>query len=412
MAKTKVKKEKLKIEMPTVESGERKTIELEHIIANMAQSRGMGVLSQLADLGYGVFEKASVDSDKDALWDMLFHAKPEVQKKACTLLETKEPELVELAAKLNLTGQLQPIGVRQLEDGYDVIFGMRRALAAAYNHAKHDSAAVIEATVYDQEFDEAGLKLLALQENADRQEESPIDKAMTYKWLMDKSGMDAKSLSQFVGVSDQSIRNYRKLLDPKLEDKRMSIHSGAMSVDRALKLLVKRKGSGDGAGGDREGSNGEQRDRLPSAKQLIKLYDAPRKPKDMSEEEWELWIDPGVRKLLAFKFHLPFREWEEGPEPEEEEPAKKGKTLKILREKMNLLCVVLGKTDARTWSDDKICEFLSNIPNNVAEDVDISEESESLQKLLDKLREGYKEGVKIAVLPKKKKKAAAAADEE
>lgn len=337
---------------------------------------------------------------------MLLSTDEKEQGKAVQLIKELEPELANLANSLaQPMGQLQPIGVIEDGGGYDVVFGMRRALAFAYNHASgFKGFDEIEAKCYEGKISPVDLKLMALEENADREDESPIDKAMTFQWLKKEGGLSYKEIGDKVGWTDQNVRLHINLLDKVLEDKRLDIHTGKLSVDRANKLRSTRKSEGDGAEETRTSAGPGRRYKLPSVKGIESIYNAKAKPKDMEDKEWELWISEDVRRLLSLRLGFKFKPWKPGkPEkvkPEEENGAAKakgGKVLKVRQGRATSLLICLGKTNARTYTPDQLKEKLENI-------VSIAEpgqkvEDESLQKLLDRLLDGYKEGLKVTIEP-------------
>ena len=84
--------------------------------------------------------------------------------------------------------------------------------------------------------------------------------------------------------------------------------------------------------------------------------------------------------------------------------SKGGKVGKIKFERAVELLICLGKTNARTMSLEDLSKTLSNIHSVAEEDMNVGEESSSLQKLLVKLRNWYKDGVKIKVVKEPKVK--------
>lgn len=386
-------------------------VDLSKIVSNTAQSRGMGVLYRLVDMGYGLFEKGS-DESKKPIWDMLNSEQPEEVKEISILIQEHEPELIALAEGLAITGQLQPIGLLESDDGtYDIVYGARRATALMCNYAVDPDNAPkeIEAKVYTGRITPVELKLMAFQENTDRTDESPIDRALTYKFLQSEGKMTAADIGKKTGQSGQNVTNYMKLLDKKLEDKRMAIHSGIMTVDRALKLLAKRK-KDSAAEDEAPERRGRKRSGLPGGKAILKIYEGHR-PKDMVDKEWEMIQCEEVRKWLAYRLGLKFKPYvplKEEPKPEKggakaaapsANGAKTTKVLSVKKERAIQLLISLGKTQARTWDDKKLQAQLENIVALVEEGQQA--ENASLQGLLDKLVQGYKDGVKVKILTEK-----------
>lgn len=397
-----VNKDKLKVEL--------QTIKLSQISANSGQTRGMGVIPQLMALGHGVFEKTNVE--KDAIWPLLTSDKPDERKKAAVLLREHEPDIVDAMESQDQWGQLVPIRVVKLDDGtYDVIFGMTRCLARALGHAESSKEPdTIDAMVMDKgKLKAVDLKFMGFAENNDRRQESPIDKAIFFKECKDDFGLAPDDIGKQVGMTGQSVRDYLKMLHPKLEDKRMDIHEGNLSLDAAKKLLKKRT-TGEGSEDSGNGAPSGNRARMHSIKKLDQALGAKKKPDWMEQKEWEMYIKEDVRRWIAFRLGKKYKPFTgevltvEEPKPEKPaEAAKKVLKLTLPKSLAVRLLVALGKADAETWDDKKIAGKLENIVNLVEAGQTL--EDEKLNTLLQKLVKHYASGIVITI----KAKAAAAA---
>lgn len=390
-------------------------IDLHNIVANTAQSRGMGVLPTLQAMGYGLFERLPDHDDKEPIWTKLMSHLPTERKEAVALLQENEGHIVNLAESMEGGKQLQNIVVVQVDgDKYDVVGGMRRAIAMAYNHAIDVKATcMVEAKVLTGKFKPIDLLFLALDENCNREEESPIDKAITYKKLKDEYGLKPDDIGKRQGLTGQSVRNHIKLLDPKLSDKLLAIHNREMTIDAALKRLTKLK-EGESGESDSEKENGK-RARMHSVKKLVAAYRAKKKPEWMEQKEWELFIKDDVRRWVARSLQLKFTEFSGevlSEEPEEEEKAPKAKAtpkkkakaasngqgeykVKIPRSIAVKLLKALGKEEATDWDDGILKEKLQSIVN-LADDT-TALESKSLQDLLTKLLTNYSRGINVTI---------------
>ncbi len=377
-------------------SVKNKTIKLSEIVANTAQSRGMGVLTKLTDMGYGLFEKAAVDG-KEPLWDMLTSDKPEDQAHACMLLEENEPELITLAESCR-KAQLQPIGIWGVPEDkeFDVIYGMRRALALAFNHAKHADPDTIEVKLFEFDGDpnKAQLQLIAHEENRNRKSESTMDRALLYRDL-EKQGYTKESIAKLTNQSAMNITRYSKVFSKHLNDtERMKIHAGTLTLEQALKMVEQRK---TGSNGKQRVKDNEHRFRMPGTKAAIKVLAAAVKPKKMTEQEWSYWIEPKVREFVAFCVGVEYKPYVEPVMPEEKEEDKpKGKALQVRRGRAIKLLVSLGKTTAASWSDDLLKEKLEDIVNIVEEGQEA--ETPALNKLLDRLKAQYAKGLIVSIV--------------
>ena len=115
-------------------------------------------------------------------------------------------KLADLEASIKEKGVLQPILVRPKDDGYEVIAGERRLLAARANSLKE--VPVIVRDVSDQES-----LVLALVENIQREDLNPIEEGVAYKKLIKEFDITQEELSKRVGKSRTSITNTMRLLN-------------------------------------------------------------------------------------------------------------------------------------------------------------------------------------------------------
>lgn len=118
-----------------------------------------------------------------------------------------DPEaLEELSQSIKHNGILQPILVSPLDNGgYRIVAGERRWRAARM-------AGLKEVPVFVRKLDEKQTMQLALIENVQRQDLSPIEEAKAYKNLMDVYGMTQQEISDVIGKSRSVIANSLRLL--------------------------------------------------------------------------------------------------------------------------------------------------------------------------------------------------------
>jgi ParB family chromosome partitioning protein len=116
-----------------------------------------------------------------------------------------DPEgLSELAASISRHGVLQPIVVSAEGDGYELVAGHRRVLAA-----RLAGKTAIPAVVRD----EVGDRLeLALTENLQRSDLNAIETARAYKLLMETYDLTQEQLAERLGKSRSSIANMLRTL--------------------------------------------------------------------------------------------------------------------------------------------------------------------------------------------------------
>lgn len=119
----------------------------------------------------------------------------------------KEEDLNELAASIKREGIIQPILVRETEDGkYQIIAGERR-----WQASKLAGLDTVPVQVKDVD-DEKALEL-ALIENIQRSDLNPIEEAYGYKRLMERNQMSQADIAQAVSKGRSTIANSLRLLD-------------------------------------------------------------------------------------------------------------------------------------------------------------------------------------------------------
>ena len=117
-----------------------------------------------------------------------------------------ENSIKELALSIREYGILNPILVRKKDDKYEIIAGERRYRAAKLLGMKEIPAIVKDIT------DERMLEI-ALIENLQRENITPIEEAMTYQEILKKTSRTEKELSGLIGKSQPFISNKLRLLN-------------------------------------------------------------------------------------------------------------------------------------------------------------------------------------------------------
>ncbi|MFZ0431003.1 MAG: ParB/RepB/Spo0J family partition protein [Acidobacteriota bacterium] len=113
--------------------------------------------------------------------------------------------LDELAASIREKGILQPIVVRPTETGYEIIAGERR-WRACQRAAVHQIPAIVQ-DVSDQDMLE-----LALIENIQRDDLSPIEEAQAYQLMVEQFGLTQEEVADKVARSRTAVTNTLRLL--------------------------------------------------------------------------------------------------------------------------------------------------------------------------------------------------------
>ncbi len=140
-----------------------------------------------------------------------------------------EQATAELAASIREKGLLQPLIVRRLEKGYELIAGERRWRAAQL-------AGLSEVPVVVKEVNDSELLEIALIENIQREDLNPLEEALVYQQLIEELNFTQEDLSRRVGKDRSTIANALRLL--KLpQDAWDSLVSGDLSRGHARAIL-------------------------------------------------------------------------------------------------------------------------------------------------------------------------------
>jgi len=145
-----------------------------------------------------------------------------------------QPEAIEeLKESILQHGILQPIIVRKSIKGYEIVVGERRYRAA--KEAKLDKVPVVV-----RDLDEQQMMELAVLENLQREDLTPIEEATAYQTLMDRLNLTQEQLAKRLGKSRPHIANHLRLLvlPKKIQD---LISNGDISMGHGRALLGLKK---------------------------------------------------------------------------------------------------------------------------------------------------------------------------
>lgn len=140
-----------------------------------------------------------------------------------------EPQFSELVSSLETAGLLQPIVVRRHLDGFQLIAGERRWRAAQKLGWPKIAAVVRDA-------DDRTLLTLALVENLQRDNLSPIEEANSYQRLAEEFGLAHGEIARLVGRDRSTIANALRLLKLPAEVAEM-VDTDKLSAGHARALL-------------------------------------------------------------------------------------------------------------------------------------------------------------------------------
>lgn len=142
-----------------------------------------------------------------------------------------EEALAELADSISQHGVLQPLLVRPIfGGGYQIVAGERRWRAARM-------AGLTSVPAVVKELDDAQVMEIALIENLQREDLSPLEEATGYQTLMDTYDMTQEEVSRTVGKSRSTVANALRLLKLPPEIHEM-IRRGDVSAGHGRALLA------------------------------------------------------------------------------------------------------------------------------------------------------------------------------
>ncbi len=140
-----------------------------------------------------------------------------------------EAEIADLCDSIRTHGFLQPILVRRVEGGYQVIAGERRLRAAQMAGWERVPVQIREAA--DRQMAE-----LAIVENVQRKDLNAIEKAASFKRYMDEYGCTQEDLAGRVNIDRSTVSNLLRLLELPQEVKAM-VERGDLTAGHARALL-------------------------------------------------------------------------------------------------------------------------------------------------------------------------------
>lgn len=140
-----------------------------------------------------------------------------------------ENSINELALSIKKYGVIQPIVVRQIGNKYEIIAGERRYKASVLAGKQTIPALITQLT------DKDSIEI-ALIENVQREDLTAIEKAVSYKKILDMGYISQESLAQKVGKSQSSIANTLRLLN-LTDDVQEALLENKISERHARSLL-------------------------------------------------------------------------------------------------------------------------------------------------------------------------------
>jgi ParB family transcriptional regulator, chromosome partitioning protein len=192
-----------------------------------AQKRRLG-RGLAALIGDDVVEAASPEDFRGLrhLPIELLHPNPNNPRKTF-----REEELEELSRSIREKGLLQPLVVRQRDDGeYEIVAGERRWRAS-------QRAGLHELPVLIRELSDGETLEIALIENIQRADLNPLEEARAYGQLLEQFSYTQQQLADSVGKSRSHIANTIRLLNLP-ESVRAYIEEGKLTAGHARTLVA------------------------------------------------------------------------------------------------------------------------------------------------------------------------------
>ncbi len=140
-----------------------------------------------------------------------------------------EDTIEELKQSILQHGILQPIVVRKSIKGYEIVVGERR-----FRAAKEANLTSVPAVVRD--LSEKQMMELALLENLQREDLTPIEEAQAYQMLMEQLNVTQEALAKRLGKSRPHIANHVRLLTLPKQIQTL-ISDGKLSMGHGRTLL-------------------------------------------------------------------------------------------------------------------------------------------------------------------------------
>ena len=135
----------------------------------------------------------------------------------------------ELARSIRSNGIIQPIVVRKVDSGYEIIAGERRWRAS-------QRAGLLKVPIVVREMPDDRLLAAALIENLQREDLNPMEEAQAYRRLADEFHLTQEQIADAVGKDRSSVANMTRLLRLPMEV-RENVAAGTIAMGHARALL-------------------------------------------------------------------------------------------------------------------------------------------------------------------------------
>lgn len=188
-------------------------------MAKKALGKGLGSL-----MGTAEAETAAMEPDSTLPISLIIPNKDQPRKLF------KEEELAELSDSIKQNGILQPLLVRKKGSKYEIVAGERRYQAAKL-------AGLTEVPVIIKEISDEEVFKLALIENLQRSDLSPLEEARGYRQLIKEKGCTQEEVAKLLSKSRSAITNTLRILDLPEEVQSM-VEEGKLTAGHARAILA------------------------------------------------------------------------------------------------------------------------------------------------------------------------------
>lgn len=186
--------------------------------------RGLDALISMDDAEQALTQETAPTSINEVEVDLI-HANPAQPRH-----DFDEQALDDLASSIKSIGIIQPITLRQEEDGtYMIIAGERRFRAA-------QRAGLESIPAYIRKVSDDAVMEMALIENIQREDLNAIEIALAYQQLQARNGITQEELAQRVGKSRATVANFMRLLRLPAEIQ-LALKDKHLSMGHARSLL-------------------------------------------------------------------------------------------------------------------------------------------------------------------------------
>jgi len=162
----------------------------------------------------------SLDVDTDLLRPNKFQPRTQMD----------DDRIEDLSRSIRANGIIQPIIVRKVDQGFEIVAGERRWRAA-------QRAGLLKVPVVVRDIPEDRLLAVALIENIQREDLNPIEEAFAYRRLAEEFHLTQEQIADAVGKDRSSIANTVRLLRLP-QEVRTNVASNALSMGHARAILA------------------------------------------------------------------------------------------------------------------------------------------------------------------------------